>query len=317
MTEPAQIFTLFGVDGYSFGLCVAIAVLLATGLLCLLWKNRGHSPAMGLRFTLYAIPLTLLFARLGYVAVRLRFLAVDYVPGFWYRLPLGGYSLAGGFVGLMLAGWLFARISGQCTAKVLDLAAPAALLVLACIRLAEAFTLDGVGLYVENEALWHFPFAVANPYGEYVLPVFFYEAVVAALLCLVALRSLRSGRLQTGDVARTATLLLGLTQILLESLRADDYLRFGFVRVNQLWGALLAGYVLAVWLRRFQTTRARRGITVTVYLLCIGVMIAVEFGRDKSTIPNEILYAAMALALLVIGIISVALRNARTRGSQV
>ena len=316
MTEPTRLWTLFGVAVYPYGIGVGLAALLASGLLCLLWRRKAHASGIGLRFALYAMPMTVLFARLGYLAVRLRFLSVDYVAGFWYQLSLGGFSLAGGSAGLLLAGWLFARRHQRPFAAVMDLAAPPALLALACIRLAEFFTLEGVGLYVDNEALWRFPFAVVNPYGEYVLPVFLYEAIVALLIGMAVLLTLRRARV-AGNAALTAMLLLGLTQVLLESLRADDYLRFGFVRVNQLWGILLAGYAWLVWLRRARPTRARRGLAVTVCLICIGVMVAVEFGRDKSTIPNEALYLAMAVALTAVGAMGVALRNASARRNRV
>ena len=313
MTEPLRLFTLWGIDGYPFGLCIAIAVFLGTLLLIGTWRRYAALPWLGLRFALYALPLGLVFSRVFYLVVRWRFLSVDYVEAFWYTLPLGGYSLAGSFAGIVIAAWLVARLGRRPMAEVLDMAAPAALLVLACERLAECFTLDGVGLYVDNEALWHFPFAVLNPYGEYVMPVFFYEALTAFLIMGWLLYFLRKHKRAVGDVALTAMLLLGLTQIFWESLRVDDYLRFGFVRVNQLWGALLAGIALGVWLKRSHPSRIHAVVVSAAFLVCIGVMVGVEFGQDKSTISNGILHAAMALALAGIGLMGVTLRNACVR----
>lgn len=310
MTEPAPLFTLLNMDVYPYGLCVALAALLSCVLLCALAGGRFQKPAEGLRLALYLLPAGLFFARLFYLLVRWRFIAVDYAAGFWYSAWLGGYSLAGASVGVALGALLYARVSGRAAGDVLDIVAPPALLVLVGARLAEGFTLDGVGLYVDSEALWRFPFAVPNPYGEYVLPVFAYEALAALLICVgVLLWMRRAGRLR-GDAALTAMLLLGLTQIFLESLRADDFLRFGFVRVNQLWGLLLAGVALVIWLKRFSPTRARAVATAATFAVCAGVLVAVEFGLDKSTIPNEILYGAMAMALLVTGVVALRLRAA-------
>ena len=38
-----------------------------------------------------------------------------------------------------------------------------------------------------------------------------------------------------------------------------------------------------------------------VFFLCVLVIIAIEFGLDKSTIDNVILYIVMALTLVVMG----------------
>ncbi len=310
MTEPVRLIHWLGLDIYPYGLCVAAAMLLGCVLLCALAGGRFGKPAVGLSLALWLLPAGLVCARLMYLLVRWHFIGVDYVPGFWFRLWLGGFSLAGGGTGVLLGALVYARVSGRAAGDVLDIAAPPALLALAGVRLAERFTLDGVGLFVENESLCRFPFAVQNPYGEYVVPVFFWEAAAALLLCVGLLLWMRRTGRQRGDAALTAMLLLGLSQILLESLRADDFLRFGFVRVNQLWGAVLAGIPLFVWLVRYRPTRARAAFTGTVFALCLGVWVAVEFGLDKSTLPNALLYAGMVAALLAVGLMATALRIA-------
>jgi prolipoprotein diacylglyceryltransferase len=310
MTEPVRLFTLLGMDVYPYGLCAAAFALLACALLCALSRGRFGRGAEGLRLALYLLPAGLLMARVFYLLLRMRFIAVDFAPHFWYAAWLGGYSLAGASAGLALGALLYARVSGRTFADVMDVAAPPALLLLAGLRLAERFTLDGVGLYVDDEALWRFPFAVQNAYGEYVMPVFAYEAAAALLLCAGLLVWMRRAGRRRGDAAFTAMLLTGLTQVFLESLRADDFLRFGFVRVNQLWGVLLAGVALTVWLVRLRPSRARAFATVAAFTLCVGLLIAVEFGLDKSQIDNGILYGVMAAALLLVGVLALRLRAA-------
>lgn len=314
MTEPVRLFTVLGMDVYPYGLCVAAAALLACVLLCALARGRFGRGAEGLRLALYLLPAGLLMARLFYLLLRMRFIAVDCAPGFWYSAWLGGYSLAGASAGLALGALLYARVARRAFADVMDIAAAPALLLLAGARLAERFTPDGVGLYVDNEALWRFPFAVQNPYGEYVMPVFVYEAAVALLLCAGLLLWMRRAGRRRGDAALTAMLLCGLSQVLLESLRADDFLRFGFVRVNQLWGVLLAGVPLIYWLLSAQPTRLRVAANVAAFAVCVGVLIAVEFGLDKSQINNGILYGVMAAALAAIGVLALRLRAPRGRG---
>ena len=90
MAEPVMIGSLFGSDVYIYGICAAASVL--CGCLFCVWlaHKRLHSALVGLRLALYAVPLCLVTARLGYCLVRASFIAVDYVPGFVLRLTLAG-----------------------------------------------------------------------------------------------------------------------------------------------------------------------------------------------------------------------------------
>lgn len=309
MNEPLLVGSFLGIDIYLYGIWAAASALCGCLLLIWLGRTRHKTTLDGLRFALYAVPLCLLFARIGYCLVRARFIAVDYVSAFPLRLDLGGYSLAGGFFGLVLAVWVYARIARGSFWEHLDWIAPAALLTLAGLRLAESSTLNGVGVYVDSVAFSRFPFAVANVYGEYVVPVFFWEALTALGIGIaLALRYARA-KGKPGDTALTGMLLLGLSQIFWESLREDDFLRFGFVRVNQLWGVLLVVVVIGVWLTRAGKKPRQFAGTVLLSLTCIGLLIVVEFGLDKLPIPNEALYAVMLAALVTLALAALSLRN--------
>ena len=302
MTDPTPLFSLFGISLYPFGLCVALGALAAAALLCLSYGRAGWPTGEALRFALLCLPCAYLGARLGYCAVRSGFLFVDFGASFLWRVELGGFSLAGASLGLLLAAWVFARRANRPFARALDLAMPAALLALACERVAERFTLAGLGDYVDD-ALWQrFPFAVPDVYGDWRLPVFAWEALAALALCLLAFVGLRRAR-RDGDAALWNMALLGATQILLESLRRDDFLRFGFVRVNQLWGVALLLMAALRWLARAKLSRPRRCAALLGYAAGVGALVLVEFALDKSPIGNGWLYAAMALALaaMVVG----------------
>ncbi len=314
MNEPTALFSVFGLDVYPYGLCAAAAAGLGCLLLVWLWKKHAGKPLNGLRFALYAVPCCLLFSRAGYCAVRAGFIAVDFGGDFAFRFDLGGYSLAGGFVGLLLAAWLFGKVTKTPFASALDLAAPAALLVVSGLRLAERFTLDGVGGYVENEALQWFPLAVRDTYGDFVTPIFFWEALAALLMCAGLVRWMGKAPRRRGDAALTGMLLFGLCQILLESLRADDYLRFGFVRVNQLWGIALALAAAGVWAARLKPRPLVAAALGGGALACVALLILVEFGLDKSSISNGILYAVMTAVLLLLAWTGLALRNRSAKG---
>ena len=124
-----------------------------------------------------------------------------------------------------------------------DVAAPGAALALCVIRLGDYFTGQGLGHYVEEEALQRFPFAVQNLYEDWQQPVFLFEALAALVICLVLLGSRKARR--PGALGERLLLLLGATQIFLESHREDECIRFGFVRFTQVAAIVIIAAVFA------------------------------------------------------------------------
>lgn len=314
MTDPTKWFTIFGADVYPYGVIAALSTGLGCLLLCWIWKKQAGKPLYGLRFALVAVPLSLLFSRAGYCAVRAGFIAVDFGADFIYRFDWGGYSLAGASIGLLAAAWAFSGVAKVKLADVLDRAFPAALLVLAGLRMAECFTMDGIGGFVDEPALQWFPLAVQDSYEEFVAPVFFWEAVAALVLCAALLIWMFRTRRRQGDTTLTGMLGLGLSQVLLESLRQDNFLRFGFVRVNQLWGIALALIAILVWLVRAKPSRTAAIVTAAGCVIGVALLILVEFGLDKSTLSNLLLYGVMSIVLLILAATGLALRNRSEKG---
>ena len=210
----------------------------------------------------------------------------------------------------------------------MDCVVPGCALMLALARFSEGFAGTGYGDYLENEALWFFPLAVKNIYGEYYVALFMLEGLVAlAGLLPFALRVERAraaARLRMekrgtadrpGDLTLLFLLLYGATQIVLESLRRDSFLRWGFVRVNQLFGVALLALVTAVFSARAWragASRTRLALEWSAALLCVGVGVGMEFAFEKSRIPNLIAYGILIAAMAVIaGLAFAQMRRAR------
>jgi prolipoprotein diacylglyceryltransferase len=227
----------------------------------------------------------------------------------------GGFTLFGVLPGCLLAAFCCARRMRVRTADILDAAAPGAALALGIARFAEVFTLQGVGRPVELPALQWFPVAVQNSYGEWVTPVFFWEGVAALGIAWLAARALRSPRRAPLDAACVFLLGLGITQVLLESLRTDDILRLGLVKVSQL--AAMA-CVLAVAVRwAIPAVRVGKSIrAVCAYgaglLAGVGLCTYIEYALDKTAIPNTVLYLAMGLTLAIMAALVGRLRKMAT-----
>ena len=277
----------FGVTVY--GLCVALAALGATLLLCAGARGAGH--VQPLRLAVFCIPAAFVGARLLFCLVRFGFFFMELGPLSVFHTRMGGFLLYGAVLGALLAAALLARRDGVRIATALDdLAAPGMLAILIC-RLAEGATAEGVGAWVENEALWRFPIAVQNEFGEWQYAVFMLEALIAAVLLVVLL----ARRYAPGERIMTALLLYACCQVVCESLRMDSCPRVGFVRVSQVISAVV---ILAVTLVRVMRAGGRRQAVVraVVMLACVGVVGGIEWALDKTPVDNRILYLGMAAA---------------------
>ena len=167
-----------------------------------------------------------------------------------------------------------------------ELAAPG-LLAIAIARLGEWPTGEGVGAWIENEAMMRLPFAVMNAYEEWQLAVFLFEAA-AALLLLIPVLKKRAG---SGERILTALLLFASCQVMLESLRMDSCLKIGFVRVAQVISAVVILAVTAIRAsRRGKKALVRRCALVLLGTALVGGM---EWALEKTPVSNALIYALM------------------------
>lgn len=305
MDETVMIvFSLLGRPVTLYALCVTLSA--ALGLLFCAFRCRHMRPGTTGVFATLALPLSLLGARVFYCLARLSYYQEI---GFAHVLFLweGGYALWGALGGAALAAFFTARITRQSVSILMDKIAPCGALVIFLCRLAEYTNGEGIGRLVENEALCRFPIALQNVYEEWYYAIFLLEAL-AALTILIALLCARIRR--PGDGARLFLLLYSACQIVLESMRRDNYLCWLFVRVSQLT-AVLVLFFLAVYgvLRRSRTPKARRmpggmlALWCCLFVLCTGVCILLEFAIDKSaTLPVWAGYAIMALMCVGFGV---------------
>ena len=128
MREPTPLFTLLGIACYPYGAALALGLLLAALMAMASFRKAFGAAEDGLRFSLWALPLGFVGARLGYCAVKASFIAVDFGPAFLYHFGLGGYSMAGAFVGVLAASALFGRITRRGWLPTMGAAMPALLL---------------------------------------------------------------------------------------------------------------------------------------------------------------------------------------------
>lgn len=305
--EDQILFSLFGLPITAYALCLTLAS--GAGLLLYfgLGKKRGVQADALWTAALFAVPFALIGARIFYCLARLSMYQEMGLASV-LRLWDGGYALWGAVGGAALSALIGAGIHGQKAAPILDVMAPAGALMIALGRFAEFFTLQGIGPYVENEALCFFPLAVyRESYEEWNYAVFMLEGLAALAILFVLLK--RNGK--NGDQARLFLLLYSACQITLESLRRDSVLRWLFVRVSQLTAAIVIAGLMLFAVRRFARDKKGRRMTwkgialcFGAVLLCVGLCIAMEFsvdGKILESLPIWAGYGVMALACVGIG----------------
>lgn len=288
---------------------LALVAALAAGMMVLFWncKRKGLKENTAFVMGVLSLPLGLLCARVFYVLCRISLYGE---MGFAEAVKMwhGGYALWGAVLGVFLALVLCSKITAQSLVKLADAAVLPGALVIGLCRLAEGLNGEGIGMLVENEALQFFPLAVMNEWEEWYWAIFMAEAVAAFVIFLVLVRKKRPA----GEDTKVFVWLFCTCSLLLESLRRDQFLRWLFVRVNQLTAVLvLTGfmvYALVKWLRSKENYRLKTGTVVlcwVVYAALAGACIALEFAVDKSAaLPVWACYSLMAVCVACMGLCS-------------
>ena len=308
-----------------YGLCAAGAGLLALILIQLTRKKHDLSSTAVSWFAVLCVPLAVFFARAGYYLVRLNYFREK---GFMYffRFDQGGYILYGALLGVLLAAVMAARITRTPVSRVLDASAGPGMIAVCLCRLSERLVPLGYGMSIvewfgdpfllefdptaripssfpwsDPSPLFHFPLAVQID-GIWYFSIFFWEAVAAAVIAIIVM--LMKRRTAGGHVT-LALLLYAACQILLESLRKDAVLTWGFVKVSQLLSAIMIGIITLICCFRLDH-RKKQVVTAWILIFALfGIVISMEFALDEKIAILSWMH--IDLCYLVIGLASLGL----------
>lgn len=218
----------------------------------------------------------------------------------------GGYSLFGAGLGVTMAAGITAKLQKDSFGHVMDCVAVFAGVFIILERLGERFTALGLGRTIQTEWLIQMPFfAVLDESDFLVHAVYRYEAVIAGLILVTMLLLAflgKSKKGKAGDLALVFGGLFGACQVVLESMRNDGHMLWGFVRANQVFSAFLAVAAIIVFTIRAAKLRGvtKRDIVIWVITLgCIVMGILKEFDVDGG--ENLWLdYGIMAFCMVVL-----------------
>ncbi len=284
----------------AYGICMVLSFLTAAAAFLFLRGKGGRKLPETLAVLLLGACFGCAFSRLnvllfgGYASLQ---------RGFFSPYPYD-YSVFGAILGLFLGAALACFLCRGTFGQILDDLALPALLFLVLARVSEVQADFGWGAILSENVWLPSFFITTDMYSMRHLAVYALEAV-GALLVLCAVWRMHPGR--TGDRFLHALILFALTQMLLESLRAET-LRNGFVRIQQIEFAVT---LLLIWIFRLRKDpRGAMRRTVLATLLMVAVTAFCEYALDKITvIPAPVTYLIMAAGLVFTGVVG--LRNMR------
>ena len=231
--------------------------------------------------------------------------AQEGVAALMFRIWDGGYTLYGALFGGFLGAVIGARLQKLDLVGTLDSLAPGACAALLFCRLGEYFTGQGFGESVYDEGLWFFPVSFCTyqeeSYQEWSYAIWAWEAIAALILLIIllacskkALRGQQSVLFVTG---------LGASQILLEQMRRDDFVRLNpFVRFSQI-AALIS--IIAVLIILTVRRRPERKVIIASFTELVLASLAIAFAEFVFEKPQFLipLYASFIASVLGLGVL--------------
>ena len=211
----------------------------------------------------------------------------------------GGYALCGALAGGALGALAAGKAAGVRWLDAADALVPGACAALFFIRIGEAFTGEGIGRWTEVEWTHFFPLSVCTYQDEYFQEwryvVWVWEALAALALMILLLK--REKKAPAGHQTVLFLTWLGVSQILLEQMRQDNYLRvITFVRVNQLGAIAVLITVLLTLILRRRPSAPKVFWSLAVLVLASLADMASEFVFDKFEYAPWLYYSMIPAA---------------------
>lgn len=272
-----------------YGLFLAVGAVLAVAAMAALNCRRvrsldGGAMATGAAAAALCGVFALLCGHWMYCALRWGYIIND-LAGDW-SFPLqfwqGGFTMYGAILGALLGAVVAAKAMKIRLSDMMDMLIPGLLIVVAAGRLGEMLTSQGVANTRAAEALRFLPFSGVNEWGDCLLKVWPYEAM-AALAALVVSGVILLRRKPAGRAAEVGLAIVSAYQILFESMRGDELIRFGFVCLNMIAAAVVLAFMLVTRLIRCVRNggwNAWQIVRCVLFAVGCGVVIVVEFALD-------------------------------------
>ncbi len=220
-----------------YGIIIATGIMLAVLYCSMLAKKEGENSEIITDLVLYALPVTVVFARLYYVAFSWDSYKNDLSS--IYKIWEGGIAIYGAVIGAILTAWVYCKAKKLNTLKIFDIC---------CLGLMIGQFIGRWGNFVNCEAyggLCTYPWGMSINGEAPVHPTFLYESLWN-LVGFVLLSILHRKRPFYGYTFFCYLSWYGLGRFFIEGLRTDS-LYLGPLRVSQIVAFLcLSGGIYAL-----------------------------------------------------------------------
>ena len=315
--EDAPQTVFLGARVYTWGLYCFFGAVLC--LVTVYFQTRGKTNAAPL-FGVIALPLGLVLARLFYCLFDARMRVFEDLAdgslewgeylGMLADIRSGGFGMFGALLGGVLAALIVSRALGEDRMRLLDAAVCGLMLFVAAERLGEGSLEDfGVSRPLSERTGWWGLFITHGEFDD-CISTYMLESLTA--LGLFILLEWRRSSWKRGDAFLMGTLLFGLTQVLMESLRFDQHMRFSFVSVQQVLAMCCAAFALFVYGRRLKRLRIPSRlplVTAVMVPAAVGLIVGLEFMIDRSGVSRVLLYMIYIAALAGLGFAGARMRR--------
>jgi phosphatidylglycerol:prolipoprotein diacylglycerol transferase len=175
--DRVAVHNLFGIEGLDiawYGIIIASGIV--AGVLVAVYnaKRKGYNSELIFDMMILALPISIIGARLYYVAFEWDFYAQN--PGKIFAIWEGGMAIYGAIIGAFLAAFILCKWRKFPFLRLMDIATPGLILGQAIGRWGNFINQEAYGLPITDPGLMFFPYGVQDG-GQWFLATFFYESM--------------------------------------------------------------------------------------------------------------------------------------------
>jgi phosphatidylglycerol:prolipoprotein diacylglycerol transferase len=245
-------FELGPIHVYWYGLIIAFGALLGLILAIRESQRRGLRSDTFVDLILFAVPISIICARLYYVAFEWAYYSkhLAEIVAVWH----GGIAIHGALIGAVITAVVFAKIKRISFWKIADISAPSLILGQAIGRWGNFVNQEAHGGPVSRQFLenLHLPAFIINQMyinGVYYIPAFLYESVwdFIGFIILLVLRRVNLGR---GELFLSYIIWYSIGRFYIEGLRTDSLMLTGSLKIAQVISVAFILLAIGVWIYR-------------------------------------------------------------------
>lgn len=249
-------FELGPLSVHWYGIIIGTGLLLGLFLALRESDKRGLPKETFLDLILFAVPISIISARIYYVIFQWEYYAEH--PQEIIAIWNGGIAIHGALIGAVLTAIVFCRVKKISFWKIADIAAPSLLLGQAIGRWGNFINQEAHGGEVSRQFLenLYIPDWIINqmyidgPSGlAYYQPTFLYESIwnIVGVIILLLLRKVN---LKRGEIFLSYVMWYSMGRFFIEGLRTDSLMLTDTLRVAQMISIVLFVGALAIFVAR-------------------------------------------------------------------